>query len=520
VTAPPTDVLARILDQADRQPDHPAAEDNARRLSYVELITEVTALARGLDRLGVRPGDRVALHLPNSVDFVSASLACAWVGAVFVPLAVSDPDARRAAIVASCEPALILGPTAGEAESDGQGPSEDPTTTDARWRSMVDVVRAGDDGAETPAPLLGGSTGAYSIYTSGTTGTPKGVLIGRSAFAAAVANTATLLGMDSTTRALCVSPFHFDGSFGTLFPALVSGGSLVIPPRESLLFPQRFFRAVTRGSITHTGFSPSYLRLLLASPGLAGLADTELRTVALGGEASSPADILALWAAAPRVRIFNRYGPTETTIAVTHLELTRELVSRGTPMPIGRPHPGVTFHLVDDDGVVVDGVGRAGELYIGGDQLMSGYLGDPALTADVLRDDVVPGHTVYRTGDVVMRDERGDYIYLDRKDRVVKRSGVRISLLEVAGALREVIGVRDATAVTYDDGGNLAIAAFVVAKETVTVVDLRRSLGGHLPSTMLPDVIRMVDVLPMTSSGKVDDRRLLADAALSSGHER
>jgi D-alanine--poly(phosphoribitol) ligase subunit 1 len=124
---------------------------------------------------------------------------------------------------------------------------------------------------------------------------------------------------------------------------------------------------------------------------------------------------------------------------------------------------------------------------------------------------------VYRTGDIVMRNDEGDYVYLDRKDRVVKRNGVRISLLEVTGTIREVVGVRDVTAVTYEDAGNLAIAAFIVAEDGLTGVDIRRSLGRHLPSTMLPDVIRLVDRLPMTSAGKVDDRRLLAEAALDAG---
>jgi D-alanine--poly(phosphoribitol) ligase subunit 1 len=127
-----------------------------------------------------------------------------------------------------------------------------------------------------------------------------------------------------------VSPFYFDGSFGTLFPTLFVGGVVVIRPRESLLFPRTFFNAILRECITYTGFSPSYLKLLLSNPQMAKLRDSTLNIVALGGEAGSVADIRALWEAAPAVRVFNRYGPTETTIAVTHIELTPELVADGT----------------------------------------------------------------------------------------------------------------------------------------------------------------------------------------------
>ena len=133
------------------------------------------------------------------------------------------------------------------------------------------------------------------IYTSGTTGAPKGVLIGRRAFAAAVHAVISHLGLDRDTRTLCVSPVHFDGSFGTVFPTLAAGGVLVLPPRESLLFARFFIRTVAREQITYTGFSSSYLRLLLADPRLATLADTPLRVIALGGEVCSGPDVEALW---------------------------------------------------------------------------------------------------------------------------------------------------------------------------------------------------------------------------------
>jgi amino acid adenylation domain-containing protein len=516
-----TDLLSVVLEQARTGADLPAVKDLDRALSYGELVDEVGRLARGLGALGVSEGDRVALHLPNSVDFVVASLATLWVGGLFVPLSVTDPEARVEAIVADCSPAVVVTSdvTSEEAET-GEDPEEggrsarDPDGP--RWVRYSELRAT--DGPPPPCVAVSGQA-AYAIYTSGTTGSPKGVLIGHGAFLAAVRSTAEVLGLDRHTRTLCVSPFHFDGSFGTLFPTLFVGGAVVLRPREALLFPRTFFRAVQREGITYSGFSPTYLKLLLASPLMDELKGGTLALIALGGEACAAGDVRALWDAVPHLRVFNRYGPTETTIAVTHVELTPELIADST-VPIGRPHAGVTFHIVDDTGLVVDDADQIGELYIGGTQLMIGYWGASDLTRQVMRDDVVPGETVYRTGDLVFRDERGDYVYVDRADRVIKRFGVRISLLELGEAIRGLPGVSDAVCVVFDNEGETGIAAFVVADGPVSVPDLRLGARDRLPDTMLPDRIELIDELPLTTSSKLDERRLLSDAGLLRAGDR
>jgi D-alanine--poly(phosphoribitol) ligase subunit 1 len=498
------DVLRAIIHQADTGPDRPAVKDLDRELTYAQLGQEAAELGAGLVARGVKEGDRVALLLPNSVDFVAAAVACLWVGAIFVPLAVTDPEARVATIVADCAPSVVI----------TTDPDEDSTASRSFGPTPVAPISSlRPEGAEKLEPVPASPRGAYAIYTSGTTGTPKGVLIGTGAFAAAVEATVQALGLDRTTRTLCVSPFYFDGSFGTLFPTLYSGGAVVIRPREALLFPRTFFNAVLKEDITYTGFSPSYLRLLLANNQMAKLADSTLDVIALGGEASSVADIRAVWAAAPKVRIFNRYGPTETTIAVTHVELTPEMTADGI-VPMGGPHPDVSFHLVGEDGAVIDGQGRTGELYIGGAQLMWGYWGAPALTAQVLRTDVVPGELVYRTGDLVYRDDNGRYVYVDRADRVIKRSGVRISLVELGEAMRSLAGVSAAACVTFDLDGELGIVAFVVTEGPATALELQQAARERLPDTMLPNRVELVDELPLTASSKLDERLLLSEAGL------
>jgi acyl-coenzyme A synthetase/AMP-(fatty) acid ligase len=150
---------------------------------------------------------------------------------------------------------------------------------------------------------------------------------------------------------------------------------------------------------------------------------------------------------------------------------------------------------------------------------MTGYWGAPELTAQVLRSDVVPGTTVYRTGDLMFRDGRGNYVYVDRVDRVIKRSGVRISLLEIGEAMRQLPAVSSAACTLFDNEGQLGIVAFVVA-DGANALDLRRAAGLALPDTMLPDRIELVDALPLTESSKLDERQLLAAAGLSAWSPR
>lgn len=492
------DVLSSVLGHAARAPHRPAAKDDNRDLSYGQLVEATAAMAAGLRARGVTAGDRVALHLPNSVDFVVSALACLWVGAIFVPVGAADPPTRVGAIVDDCEPAIVL------TNADIEQPHP----------RAVDVAAVLDPNAAPVDPVEAGDRPAYAIYTSGTTGTPKGVVIGRRALAAAVWSWIEMVDLDHETRAMCVSPFHFDGSFSTLFPTLTGGGSLVIPRREALLFPRFFFRKLIAEKITALSFSPSYLRLLLNSPHVDTFGRSELRILALGGEACSASDVAKVWQAAAHLRVFNRYGPTETTIAVSHFEITRDVIARGGAVPIGKPHPHSSFHLVDGDGRLIDEPDRTGELYIGGAQLMAGYWRAPDLTAQVLRTDVVPGRTVYRTGDLVRRAADGTYVYVDRADRVVKRHAVRISLVELSEVLRRLPGVSAATCVPFDNDGELGIAAFVVSAAAPTPAQLRQAAGERLPATMLPDTIHVVDGLPMTSSSKVDERRLLAEAGL------
>jgi amino acid adenylation domain-containing protein len=497
------DVLAALLEWSARRPAGLALSDGTREISYAELVVELERRASGLCACGVQAGDRVALALGNTLDFPLTALACLWVGASFVPLACDDPEERRTAFVRLVDASLLVVETGsgGRTADRGRG-----------GELSVEAGQLATTARKRPA-CLDDSLLAYCIFTSGSTGEPKAVAIGRTALARALARSAAAYGMDHSTRALCISPFHFDGGLGALLVPLVAGGTAIVADRRVASHPRSYVSTLLEQEVNHASFVPSFLRLLLASPSATRLGDSLLRSVAVGGEALPKADAVALRELLPGVRLYNRYGPTEATIAVTTFEVTTDVLREHEQIPIGLPHTGVSFHVLTGDGRLVDEPWVPGGLLIGGDQLMDGYFRDEELTRRVLLDSVVPGRRLYVTGDLVERDEHGHYLYLGRLDDVVKRAGARISLGEVAAGIRSLPAIRAVACVSSETLTPLRIAAFVVAADPRPPAQLRKELSGVLPAAMLPDAIVLLEDLPLTSQGKTDAAALRQIAA-------
>ncbi len=489
-------VFGAIVSRTRERGGHIAVYDGSGAASYAEILERALALSSHLGRLGLRPQDRVGVWLENSRDYLVVLLACLAGDFVFVPLAVSDPEARIGKIANDAALAACV---------------TRPERTESPALETVPVCISTSQLTSLPAGALrtewaAGGEIVYCIYTSGTTGAPKGVLIRGESIANFVQSTVDIFGLSRDTNALCVSPFHFDGAFGSLFSVLCVGGTLVIPPPGPLL-PAKFVSIVAERQITHTSFSPSFLRVLVSGRHVAQLRHSSLRTIGLGGEDLSRDDLVAFLSAAPDVRVFNRYGPTETTVVASTFEITEDALSRSEKIPIGQPGPGVTFHLVEGSRLISEN-DVAGELCIGGIQVMAGYNGDPATTDAVLRTDIVPGRMLYRTGDLVDRNARGEYVFRGRLDSVVKRDGNRISLVEISDALRSAPGIDD-VACTADSKmkGRTTITAYVAGRE-VEPGQLRGHLLQRLPAYMLPDKFVFLEHLPRLTSGKLDMNRL------------
>ncbi|MET8847907.1 non-ribosomal peptide synthase/polyketide synthase [Amycolatopsis sp. NPDC004625] len=480
-----------VAARARRTPDAPAVIAG-ESLTYAELQSRASRLARVLGARGIGPERIVALALPRSVEIVVAQLAVWQAGAAFVPVDPTYPVERITFMLADARPALVL-TLADLAPPVPDGVEvltlDDPALFDGEPAEPVEVR------PEHPA---------YVIYTSGSTGRPKGVVVTHAGLAGFAAAEAEHLRVAEGDRVLAYSSPSFDASILELCLALPSGAALVVVPPEPLLGePLAEFLAAHR--ITHTLIPPAALATVPA----ADLPD--LRTLVVGGDACSP-ELVDRWA--PGRRMVNAYGPTESTVVATWSE---PLVP-GTPPPIGRPIPNTRAYVLDAALQPVP-IGVAGELYVAGPSLARGYLDRPGLTADRFTASPfgAPGERMYRTGDVVRWTAAGQLEFTGRADDQVKVRGFRIELGEVEAALTRHERVAAAVAAVQQDasGHKRLVACFVTAPGTDPVgpADLREFLSRSLPGHLVPSALLELPALPLGPSGKVDRRALPVVAA-------
>ncbi|MEV6447966.1 amino acid adenylation domain-containing protein [Amycolatopsis sp. NPDC051716] len=492
--------LAGLVEaQVRRAPDAVAVVMGEDALTYAELNRRANRLAGLLIERGIGPEQRVAVLLPRGFELVVALLAVLKSGAASVPVDPEYPAARIEAMLADARPSLTL--TTGSAPVPGAVIRLD--RTDQLDPMAADPARF--DGAD-PAARASALSPAYVMYTSGSTGRPKGVVVPHAAVLNLLRWKQAEFGFGPRDRFLQKTPISFDASVWELWSPLLAGGTLVLAEPGAHRDPGRITELVRRHGVTLIQFVPSMLDLFLSVPDVS--ACTSLRHVFAGGEALS-ARTAGRFREVFAVPLHNLYGPTETAVDVSFWTVTAD----PGPVPIGRPVWNTGLHVLDAALKPV-APGVDGELYVAGVQLARGYLGDPARTAQrFVASPFTPGERLYRTGDLARRRPDGAIEFRGRTDQQVKVRGFRVELGEVEAALAAQPGVaRAAVVVGEDPRGVRYLAGYVMAADDdgVDPAVLRRALRASLPEYLVPSVLAVVSEFPLTPSGKLDARRLLA----------
>lgn len=489
---------------AQRHPERGAVTDGSgATVTYRELDARSDAVARALEARGIGAGDLVGIATARDVTLIAAILGVLKSGAAYLPLDTTNPEDRLAFIVSDAQPACVI--TDGHA-GDWLG-SVDEVTLD----ELVDSAPTG----RTPIGPRDARSGAYVIYTSGSTGRPKGVSVTHR-------NVTTLL--DAAGQDFDFTPddvwtvFHsyaFDFSVWEMFGPLLTGGRAVIVPRSVARAPEDFLALLEREHVTVASLTPSAFYLLTDARRRASVR-LALRYIVFGGE-ELRFDEVSRWydAFGDDICLVNMYGITETTVHVTFRPLDPELVRGHSGSMIGRPLSSLALRVLDRRLRPVP-EHAVGEIYVTGDQLAQGYRGRPGLTATrFVADPDGSGRRLYRTGDLGRR--MGDDVeYLGRADDQVQLRGFRIELGEVETALRSVDGVNAAAAVVVDGaetpGTGAKLVGYVSLEDgsALDAVAVREGVRNRVPPYMVPDVVMLIDSLPLTANGKLDRRALPA----------
>ena len=488
--------------QAERTPEAVAVVLDDRRLTYRELNARANRLAHHLRGYGVGPDVRVALSLDRSLEMVVGLLGILKAGGAYVPLDPHHPTARREFVLEDTGAPVLL-----TSEPFHEGPLPDRVrlvSLDGGGAALAGAAVANPQSGAGPRNL------AYVIYTSGSTGAPKGVMVEHGSVVSYLAWVNAHLLPDPDECLPAVTSVTFDASLKQLLAPLVRGGQVWLLPDAVAMDPARLLRAVGARSRVALNCVPSLWRSMLDEIDAGRAAPPAgLRRLLLGGEAVDQALLersLARW---PDLEIRNLYGPTEATA-----NATMAVLAAGALVTIGRPITPARVHVLDRALEPVP-VGVAGELYIGGAGVARGYLGRPELTAEAFIPDPLgaePGARLYATGDRVRYRPDGAIEFLGRLDHQVKLRGLRVEPGEIGAALERHPFVRQAVvAMTGDEIGQRLVAYVVPGPDGLpSPAELRALVRAALPVSLMPAAFVFLDALPLTSSGKVDRRALLA----------
>lgn len=482
-------LLQRIDRWGQKSPNQIAHICGDQTLTYFELSKYSNALAAVLTQKLPADHSPVAILGHKESEMLIAFLGAVKSGHPYIPLDSSLPSQRINAIIETANASLLLTPERVRAlitES-----TSEPSSFEIRYPDLKDAW--------------------YVIFTSGSTGDPKGVVITRGCLESFV--DWILLEQyfaEGKEIFLNQAPFSFDLSVMDLYSSLVTGGTLFSLTKDIIAEPKQLYKVLGGSNITVWVSTPSFAQLCLLDPSFDKELLPHIHKFWFCGETLTPEAAGGLLKRFPKSEVWNTYGPTEATVATTSIRVDQDVLTRYSPLPVGRPKPNSQIRIFNN-GNPLEGQER-GEIVIAGENVSIGYINRLDLTLRAFFE--MDGMRAYRTGDLGHFQD-GLLFFDGRIDFQIKLHGYRIEIGDVENNLRALSVVRDAAVMPAIKNGKAEyLAAFIILKNRPAETNfeitriLKRELGERLPDYMIPRKFIFLQQFPMTANGKTDRRKL------------
>jgi len=491
--------------QVARTPDATALESASGCLTYRQLNHQADRVAQRLREKSVGPETVVGILLERSLEYVAGALGVLKADGAYLPLDPELPDELLEHVLEESGVQIIL--------------SQPSLSSRISHLPVILVNTAEHHDMDTPFPPVAPDNNpqpdnlAYIIYTSGTTGRPKGVAMPHRPLVNLLSWQMNESGPQNGQKTLHVASLSFDVSFQEIFSTLAAGGTLVLPTEEQRKDP-RFLLGFIQGNSINRLFLPviMYHQLAEACRTSSNVPNCIREINVAGEQLRITSSVRWMMDHLENCRLQNQYGPTETHV-VTGFTLSGPPEKWPDLPPIGRPIQNSRIYLLDKMMNPVP-IGIPGELCIGGDALARGYVHQPELTAEKFIYHTIPGETperLYRTGDLARFTPDGELVFLGRTDHQVKIRGFRVEPDGIEVVLRSFPSVREVVVLAEADVmGHAKLLAYIIPRsmEAFDAAECRRHLQRKLPAVMIPSDFKIIDSLPLTSSGKIDRKAI------------
>ncbi|HEX2926907.1 MAG TPA: amino acid adenylation domain-containing protein, partial [Ruminiclostridium sp.] len=482
-----TQLLARSMSENSQRV---AVLCNGETLSYRQLEERSDKLAGILRARGISRNSIAGVLLPRSTDMFVAILGVLKAGGAYLPIDPEYPKNRIAYMVEDSHTKVII--------SNSETASDILPEGTVLYMEELEQYKENNfrlEDVNEPGDL------AYVIYTSGSTGKPKGVMIEHEALCNFIMGITEKIPFETEKTILALTTVSFD-IFGleTILP-LTRGLKIVMANEKEQKDAGLLSRLIIEHKIDMVQATPSRARIILEDERSKEIFG-QIGTLMIGGEAF-PDNLLVDLKKVYKGKLYNMYGPTETTIWSTVKDLTNaERVNIGQPIQN-------TFIYILDSNLNLKPVGCAGDMYIGGTGLARGYYGRKELTDErFVPNPFMKGQRIYKTGDTARWFPNGDIEFIGRTDNQVKINGFRIELGEIEEVLKQYGGVKEAVVRKWETEAGSYLCAYIISDVKIDLAEIKGHISGRLPYYMLPQCFMQIDSLTYTPNDKIDRNAL------------